>query len=212
MRLCYIRLSVNRLPVNPLIMRGLRLAEEELGMAGLIARLGVSAGAIDDWRMGLVAMPHDKFLELVDMLASIDPSWRRADPSVLPPEEAKRILVVDDNADAALTLNHLLELLGHQSTAVIDSRNAIDVAAQLRPQIAILDINMPHVTGLDLARLFRQHDELKDCHLVALTAMDGMNYREMIRQAGFDAHLRKPADMALLRAIIAQFKDEAVRR
>jgi len=68
------------------------------------------------------------------------------------------------------------------------------------------------VTGLELARLFRQHDELKHCHLVALTAMDGMNYREMIRQAGFDAHLRKPADMALLRAIIAQFKDEPVRR
>jgi CheY-like chemotaxis protein len=202
---------VNRLPVNPLIVRGLRIAEEELGIAGLAARLGVAAGAIDDWRMGLAAMPQGKFLELVDVLAGIDPSWKRTDPSALPAQQARRIMVVDDNADAAVTLNHLLELLGHRCTAVIDPRNAIEVATQVRPQIAILDINMPHVSGIDLARRFREHAELGKCHLVALTAMDGFDYREKIRQAGFDAHLCKPADMALLRAIIAQFKDDPVR-
>jgi CheY-like chemotaxis protein len=196
---------VNRLPVNPLIMRGLRIAEEELGLDGLAARLGVSAGAIDDWRMGLAAMPQDKFLELVDVLANIDPSWKRT--SAVPVSDAKRILVVDDNADAAVTLAHLLELIGHHATAVMDSRKAVEVAREVRPQIAILDINMPHVNGLELARQFRQDAELKNCCLVALTAMDGLDYREMIRQAGFDAHIRKPADTALLRAIIAQFQD-----
>lgn len=190
---------MNRLPVNPLIARGLRIAEEELGTAGLAARLGVAAGAIDDWRMGLAAMPQDKFLELVDVLAA------------LPAEPATRIMVVDDNADAALTLNHLLELLGHHCTAVTDPRHAIEVATQVRPQIAILDINMPHVNGIDLARRFREHADLGKCHLVALTAMDALDYREKIRHAGFDAHLRKPADMALLRAIIAQFRDDPVR-
>ena len=198
---------MNRLPVNPLIMRGLRIAEEELGLDGLAARLGVPAGNIDDWRMGLAAMPQDKFLELVDVLASIDPSWKRTDPSAVAAADAKRLLVVDDNADAAVTLAHLLELLGHHATAVMDSRKAIEVAKEVRPQIAILDINMPHVNGLELARLFRAEPELKDCHLVALTAMDGLDYRELIRQAGFDAHIRKPADTALLRAIIAQFHD-----
>ena len=192
---------MNRLPINPLIMRGLQLAEEQLGLEGLARRLGVSAGAIDDWRIGLAAMPQDKFLELVDVLASIDPSWKRNDPAW------RRIVVVDDNADGALTLTHLLELLGHQATAVIDSRNAVEVAKQVRPHIAILDINMPHVDGLQLARLFRNDAQLKGTHLVALTAMDSMDYREMIRQAGFDAHIRKPADMALLRAIIAQFQE-----
>lgn len=196
---------MNRLPVNPLIMRGLRIAEEELGLDGLAARLGVSAGAIDDWRMGLAAMPQDKFLELVDVLANIDPSWKRT--SAVPVSDAKRILVVDDNADAAVTLAHLLELIGHHATAVMDSRKAVEVAREVRPQIAILDINMPHVNGLELARQFRQDAELKNCCLVALTAMDGLDYREMIRQAGFDAHIRKPADTALLRAIIAQFQD-----
>lgn len=192
---------MNRLTVNPLIMRGLQLAEERLGLEALAQRLGVSAGTIDDWRIGLAAMPQDKFLELVDLLSSIDPDWKRNDPS------ARRIVVVDDNADAAVTLTHLLEVLGHPATAVIDPRNALEVARQLRPHLAILDINMPHVNGLQLARLFRGDAELKGTHLVALTAMDGMDYREMIRQAGFDAHIRKPADTALLRSIIAQFAD-----
>jgi CheY-like chemotaxis protein len=198
---------VNRLPVNPLIMRGLRIAEEELGLDGLAARLGVEAGTIDDWRMGLAAMPQDKFLELVDLLSGIDPSWKRTAPAALPAAEAKRIIVVDDNADGAVTLAHLLELLGHHATAVTDSRRAVEVAKELQPHIAILDINMPHVNGLELARLFRGDAQLKTCHLVALTAMDGLDYREMIRQAGFDAHIRKPADTALLRSIIAQFQD-----
>ena len=198
---------MNRLPVNPLIMRGLRLAEEELGLDELAARLGVSAGTIDDWRIGLAGMPQDKFLELVDLLSSIDPSWKRTDPGALAAPAVRRIMVVDDNADAAVTLTHLLELLGHHATAVIDARNALAVAREVRPQIAILDINMPYVNGLQLARLFREEAELKDCRLVALTAMDGMDYREMIRQAGFDAHVRKPADATLLRAIIAQFQE-----
>ena len=198
---------MNRLPVNPLIMRGLRIAEEELGRERLATRLGVTAGAIDDWRMGLAAMPQDKFLQLVDVLASIDPSWKRTDPGAPPAADAKRILVVDDNADAAVTLAHLLELLGHHATAVVDSRRALEMAKELQSQIAILDINMPHVDGLELARLFRADEQLKHCCLVALTAMDGLDYREMIRQAGFDAHIRKPADAALLRAIIAQFED-----
>jgi CheY-like chemotaxis protein len=198
---------VNRLPVDPLIMRGLRIAEAELGLDALAARLGVAAGTIDDWRTGLAAMPQNKFLELVDLLSSIDPAWKRTAPAPVPAAEARRIVVVDDNADAAVTLAHLLELLGHHSTAVIDSRRAIEVARELGPHIAILDINMPHVNGLELARLFRADAQLKDCHLVALTAMDGLDYREMVRQAGFDAHIRKPADTALLRAIIQQFEE-----
>jgi len=198
---------VNRLPVNPLIMRALQFAEEELGLDALAARLRVAVGTIEDWRTGLAAMPQDKFLELVDVLSAIDPGWKRTDPALLTPVAARRIVVVDDNADAAVTLTHLLEVLGHHATAVIDSRDAVQVAKEVRPQIAILDINMPYVNGLQLARLFRATDELKGCHLVALTAMDGMDYRQLIREAGFDAHIRKPADAALLRSIIAQFAD-----
>ena len=197
---------MNRLPVNPLIMRGLQLAEEALGLEPLAERLGVPPGTIDDWRIGLAAMPQDKFLELVDVLSALDPGWQRTSPQAIAAAAVKRIVVVDDNADAAVTLTHLLELLGHHATAVIDSRNALDVAKEVRPNIAILDINMPHINGLQLARLFRQEGELKSCHLVALTAMDSPDYRELIRQAGFDAHIRKPADSAMLRAIIAQFE------
>ena len=180
-------------------MRGLQLAEEQLGLDQLAARLDVPPGAIDDWRMGLAAMPTETFVELVGLLSGIDPSWR--DTSA----DAMRIVVIDDNVDAAVTLAHLLGMLGHEATAVVDSRQALSVAREVQPDMAIIDLNMPYVNGIEMARLFRQDGALKQVSLVALTAMDGADYREMTRQAGFDAHLRKPADSALLRAIIAQF-------
>lgn len=198
---------MKRLPVSPLTLRGLQIAEEELGLDEVARRLAVAPGTVDDWRMGLSSMPEEKFLGLVDILVTIDPTWRRIDPSVVTGRAAKRILVVDDNADAAITLAHLLEALGHQATAVIDPREALAIARELRPQLAIIDLNMPHVNGLQLARLFREDAELRQVCLVALTAMDGPEHREMTRQAGFDAHLRKPADPPLLRSIIAQFEE-----
>lgn len=176
-------------------MRALRIAEEELGRDELARRLGVTPAVVDDWRAG-ATMAQDKFLELVDVVSAIDPKW----------EGRRRIVVVDDNGDAAVSLAHLLELLGHKATAVVDSRRALDIARELRPEIAILDLNMPHVNGLELARLFRQDESLKDVHLVVLTAMDGPEYRQKTKAAGFEAHLRKPADAAVLRQLIAELQ------
>ena len=66
---------MNRLPVSPLISRGLELAEKSLGMAVLSERLGSPAGAIMAWRLGHATMPEGKFLILVDILMEIDPDW-----------------------------------------------------------------------------------------------------------------------------------------
>lgn len=201
---------MNRLPVNPLIMRALQLAEEELGLDELAHRLGVTPATIDDWRFGFATMPQDKFLELVDVLNRIDPRFHRklegTSPTPAPAGGPRRILVVDDNGDAAVALTHLLELLGHDATAVIDPRRALDIARELQPEIAILDLNMPYVSGLELARLFRQEAGLEKTRLVVLTAMDGEDYRAKTREAGFEAHLRKPADAAVLRKLIAELE------
>jgi CheY-like chemotaxis protein len=198
---------MRRLPVSPLIMRGLQLAEERLGLDELARRLDVALPTIEDWRTGLATMPESKFLQLIDIVVGIEPAWQRIDPAAVAASAAKRILVVDDNADAAFTLAQLLEALGHQASAVSDPRQATALARELRPQLALIDLNMPHLDGLQLARLFRQDPQLSHVWLVALTAMDGKEHREMTRQAGFDAHLRKPADPPLLRSIIGQFLD-----
>lgn len=152
-------------------------------------------------------MPQAQFMLLVDVLTGIDPEWRQFGVERDARQRSVRILVVDDNADAAVTLAYLLQALGHDATAVTDVSVAITVAKQVRPQIAIVDLFMPKMDGTQLARLFRGDDELKHTCLVALTAMDGPQYREMTRQAGFDAHLRKPADAALLRSVIRQFAE-----
>jgi hypothetical protein len=66
---------MNRLPVSPLISRGLEIAEKHLGMTALSERLGSPATTIIAWRLGHATMPDNKFLELVDILTDIDPSW-----------------------------------------------------------------------------------------------------------------------------------------
>jgi hypothetical protein len=66
---------MNRLPVSPLISRGLQIAEQRLGIAELSIRLGSPADSIRAWRMGHATMPERKFLKLVDILSELDPNW-----------------------------------------------------------------------------------------------------------------------------------------
>ncbi|HUQ73508.1 MAG TPA: response regulator [Burkholderiales bacterium] len=117
----------------------------------------------------------------------------------------KRILVVDDHPDAAEALGRVLELMGHSALWLTDPRTAIAAAKEFHPDMALLDINMPYMDGCQLAVLFRAEADLKDVHLVAVTAYGDQNYRRMTRKAGFDAHVQKPAGPEMLQAIIDQF-------
>jgi CheY-like chemotaxis protein len=174
--------------------------EKRLGIEELCSRLGAAETTIRGWRFGHAQMPPDRFLRLVDLLAALDPDWvRRA--------KARRILVVDDHPDTAESSATLLKYLGHETQAVTDSRNAVRVAKEFRPQIALLDLGMPHIGGCELARMFRSDPLLKKICLVAVTAYDDEKHRLMMREAGFDAHVRKPADQYVLGAIISQFED-----
>jgi CheY-like chemotaxis protein len=199
---------VKRLPVSPLIERALGVAQRHLGAEELARRLQAPAEVIRDWTLGTVDIPEADFFRLVDILAELDPRLGREvrdSAAAGTAQKAKRCLVVDDNADAALTLVDLLRVLGHSGAPVIDSREAFAVAKRFKPDIAIIDLTMPHVDGFQLARAFRADEQLSTVCLVALTAMDSDGYREKTRRAGFDAHLRKPADIALLKAILDQF-------
>ena len=193
-------------------MRGLEIAEKRLGIEALCSRLGASETGIRGWRLGHADMPEDKFLRLVDLLAELDPGWVKREQATLAggPVHAgkvRRILIVDDHPDTAESSATLLKYLGHETRAVTDSRNAVRAAKEFQPQIALLDLAMPHIDGCGLARMFRSDPLLKNVCLVAVTAYDDDKHRLMMREAGFDAHVRKPADQYVLGAIISQFED-----
>ena len=104
----------------------------------------------------------------------------------------RRVLVADDNKDAATTLQALLELQGHEVTVAHDGQAALELAEQLQPQIAILDIGMPRLNGYEVARKIRAAEWGPGMRLIALTGWGQEGDRQRALAAGFDAHLTKP--------------------
>jgi signal transduction histidine kinase len=119
-------------------------------------------------------------------------------------EAPKRILIVDDNADAADSLAMLLQLDGHQTLAVYNSSDAIEQAQSFRPDIMLLDIGLPEMNGYEVARRLRSRPELSQIRLIALTGYGQAADRAHAQAAGFDAHLMKPVEPEeLTRALAA---------
>jgi PAS domain S-box-containing protein len=114
----------------------------------------------------------------------------------------ERILVVDDNVDAADLLAQALELLGHQVWRAGDGPEALRIASTARPTVALLDIGLPVMDGYQLARLLRELEGLDAVKLVALTGYGQASDRERSRVAGFDAHLVKPITIEHVQAAI----------
>jgi CheY-like chemotaxis protein len=124
----------------------------------------------------------------------------------------KRILVVDDLHDSALSLSLVLQHMGHTAEFVTDPWKALEAARRLNPELVFLDIGMPGIDGYALARMFRQEFGFEALRLVALTAWDGDKDRVESRRAGFDAHVAKPADPATLDSILKTVFDRGPAR
>jgi signal transduction histidine kinase/ActR/RegA family two-component response regulator len=114
-----------------------------------------------------------------------------------------RILVVDDNADAASLLATLLEDYGHQVFVEYGSRRALERAQKERPDVCLLDIGLPEIDGNELARRLRNQHETAGCLLIAISGYGQESDREQTRAAGFDCHLIKPVDTGELAALLA---------
>ena len=115
--------------------------------------------------------------------------------------DARRILVVDDNADAADSLGMLLEVRGDDVRIAYDGLEALDVAAEFNPEVVLLDIGMPKLSGYDVARRLR--DARGDSVLlVAITGWGQEDDRQRARESGFDHHFTKPVDFDSLLALI----------
>jgi len=116
---------------------------------------------------------------------------------------ALRILVVDDNEDAADTLAMLLEVSGHEVMVEHSSRRALARALDAKPDVCLLDIGLPDMDGTELARHLRTRPETADAMLVAVTGYGQESDRARTREAGFDHHLVKPIDLDRLQAVLA---------
>ena len=118
--------------------------------------------------------------------------------------EARRVLVVDDNADAAEMLAALLALDGHDVRTASTGPDALEVARDFSPQVAFLDIGLPGMDGYELAAGLRAIPRLATIMLVAVTGWGQDDDRERSKGAGIDHHLTKPVDAAAVRALVTQ--------
>jgi signal transduction histidine kinase/ActR/RegA family two-component response regulator len=115
---------------------------------------------------------------------------------------SRRLLVVDDNTDAAESLAALLALDGHQVKTAFDADQALDIADSFKPEVAILDIGLPRRNGYELALDLRRQSGDVPPMLIALTGWGQAEDRTRARNAGFDEHLTKPVDPQVVRALI----------
>jgi len=114
----------------------------------------------------------------------------------------RRILVVDDNRDAAKSLAIMLRVMGNQSKTANDGLEALEVAAAFQPDLILLDIGMPKLNGYDTARQIRQQSWGKYVVLVALTGWGQEDDRRKSQEAGFDLHMVKPIQLQDLEKLL----------
>jgi signal transduction histidine kinase/CheY-like chemotaxis protein len=116
---------------------------------------------------------------------------------------ALRVLVVDDNRDSAESLGTLLRLMGHEVRVVYDGPAALEAARAFGPAALVQDIEMPGMSGYEVARRLRAQPVTKVTLLVALTGYGGEDERRRCLEAGFDQHLVKPVDLDALQELLA---------
>jgi PAS domain S-box-containing protein len=119
------------------------------------------------------------------------------------PGDALRVLVVDDNPAAIETMGMLVKLLGHEVRTACDGQQAIEDAAKFLPDIVLMDIGMPKMNGYETAQHIRQQPWGQSMMLVALTGWGQDEDKQRTKEAGFDEHLVKPAEISELRRLFS---------
>ena len=120
------------------------------------------------------------------------------------PAARRRVLVVDDNHDAADSLGVLLGYLGAEACVVHDGPAALEALARLRPSLVLLDLGMPGMDGHEVAARMRADPAWDAVRLIALTGWGQEADRERTRREGFDGHLVKPVDVPALQELLAE--------
>jgi two-component system CheB/CheR fusion protein len=123
--------------------------------------------------------------------------------AISPLRTARRILVIEDNVDAADSLREALELAGHEVEVAYDGLDGLKKAREFKPEIVLCDIGLPEMDGYEVARAMRRDAELRSVHLVALTGYALPEDLAKAKEAGFDRHLPKPPSLEKLDEVLA---------
>jgi signal transduction histidine kinase/CheY-like chemotaxis protein len=175
-----------------------------IGLALVKSLVGLHGGQVEARSDG-PGLGSEFFVRLPCIEVDAMPSEVERDSAGRPQSpQSLRIQVVDDNIDAAVTLATLLELQGHSVSVEHDGRGALRRARLVRPQVLLLDIGLPDMSGYELARQIRALPGMAGAVLVALTGYGQGSDRREAEQAGFDYHLVKPASMEQVEGILAQ--------
>lgn len=117
---------------------------------------------------------------------------------------ARRVLIVDDNADAADTLALLLTEHGHATHIAYDGASALVAVSEFRPEVILLDLGLPDIDGIEVCKAVRAEPGGGDVTVVALSGWGQNRDKRRTAKAGFDAHLTKPADFAAVTHLLAE--------
>ena len=170
-----------------------RLVEMHGGSVGA-ASGGANAGSVFTVRLPLAQVAMLPETAPADSLRGSDGDGAR---------RGLKILVVDDNVDAAVTLSMILEASSHTTQVAHDGYRALELARDFRPRLVFLDIGMPGMSGYDTARAMRAMPELDGVTLVALTGWGAESDRQRSREAGFDHHLTKPVQLTVVEELLS---------
>jgi signal transduction histidine kinase/ActR/RegA family two-component response regulator len=174
---------------------GLALAKHLVGLhGGTLEAHSDGAGAGSTFVMRLPSLSD---------VSDAAPAARPASDPMTMSGTGKRVLVADDNRDCATSLATCLELMGHDVAIAYGGEEALDAASQCMPQAMLLDLSMPGVGGLEVARRIRQQPWGEQVLLIALTGWGRESDRSRSKEAGFDLHLVKPVDLKLLETALS---------
>ncbi|MBN8530823.1 MAG: response regulator [Alphaproteobacteria bacterium] len=118
-----------------------------------------------------------------------------------------RVLIVDDNEALTKTLGWMIEMFGHEVRAAKDGESGLVMARSFIPDVMLLDIGLPGMSGYELCRGIRKEPGLERSYVIAQTGWDRPEHREMIKNAGFDEHLVKPVAMEKMEEIFQRIQN-----
>jgi len=121
-----------------------------------------------------------------------------------------KVLVVDDNRDAAMSLSMLVELLGYETQTAYDGQEALDVAEQFTPDVVLLDLGMPRMDGFEACRRMRERPWGSRVAVIAVTGWGQAEDQRRTEAAGFDRHLLKPVAADLMVEMLAKLDSAAI--
>ncbi|HJT66287.1 MAG TPA: ATP-binding protein [Pyrinomonadaceae bacterium] len=193
----FVQLDVSEQQIQTGLGVGLTLVQRLIEMhGGSVEARSEDTGRGSEFVVRLPALPQTTEASLANESAVSDQQSAR-----------RRILVVDDNFDSAESMAMMLTLSGHHVAMAHDGEEAVRLAQEFQPDLALLDIGMPKLDGYEAARSIRRQSWGQGMMLIALTGWGQAEDKRRSREAGFDAHLVKPVDFDALEKLVASSKD-----